>query len=254
MIWLAEAFTRPAMMQKLAEVGFQQSYTYFAWRNSRWDLEQYCRDLAGPAAAYMRPSFWPTTHDILTPYMQHGGINVWKLRAVLAATLAPTYGIYTGYELVEHIARTGAEEQIDNEKYQLKNRRWEDYEDGGPRAGQSLAPYLTRINEIRRGHPALHRLRNLRFHRSDDDNIIVFSKSRQSGGQNDTIIVVANLDPHSVRETWVHLDMPELGLQWHDSFGAHDLITGRSWRWWEHNFVRLGAGMEPVHVLHVRDV
>jgi starch synthase (maltosyl-transferring) len=201
----------------------------------------------------MRPSFWPTTHDILTPYMQHGGLNAWKLRAVLAATLAPTYGIYAGYELVEHVARPGAEEQLDNEKYQFKNRQWELYVDGGPLAGQSLAPYLSRINEIRRAHPALHWLRNLRFHRSDDDNIIVFSKSRRTTGIDDTVIVVANLDPHSTHETMIHLDMPQLGLQWQDSFEAHDLITGQSWRWWEHNFVRMGWGTEPVHILHVRN-
>ena len=133
---------------------------------------------SGDAAAYMRPSFWPTTHDILTPYMQFGGPAAWKLRAALAATLVPTYGIYAGYELIEHVARPGVEEQIDNEKYQFKDRRWEDYEPGGPKEGQSLAPYLTRLNEIRRAHPALHRLRNIVFHHVDDENVIAFSKRR----------------------------------------------------------------------------
>jgi starch synthase (maltosyl-transferring) len=253
-IWLAEAFTRPPMMHNLAKVGFQQSYTYFAWRNHRRELEEYCRELAGPAAAYMRPSFWPTTHDILTPYMQHGGRNAWKLRAVLAATLVPTYGIYAGYELMENLPRPGVEEQLNNEKYEFKDRRWEDYEDGGPRAGESLAPYLRIINDIRRAHPALHWLRNLRFHRADDESILVYSKRWVSGDQDDTVIVVANLDPHSFRETWVHLDMPQLGLDWHENFTAHDEITGDSWRWGEHNFVRLGIGIEPVHILNVRDV
>jgi starch synthase (maltosyl-transferring) len=252
-IWLSEAFTKPAMMHTLARVGFQQSYTYYAWRNQKWELEEYCRELAGDAAAYMRPSFWPTTHDILTPYMQFGGPTAWKLRAALAAMLVPTYGIYAGYELVEHVARPGAEEQIDNEKYQFKDRRWADYEPGGPREGQSLAGYLTKLNQIRRDHPALHRLRNLVFHHVDDANIMAFSKRRTlPDGSEDIVIVVANLDPHSTRESTVHLDMPALGFDYHEHFGAHDLITDQSWHWGEHNYVRLGPASEPVHVIAIR--
>ncbi len=252
-IWLAEAFTKPAMMGTLGKVGFQQSYTYYAWRNSRWELEEYGRELAGETAAYMRPSFWPTTHDILTPYMQFGGVAAWKLRAALAATLSPTYGIYSGYELVEHVARPGAEEQIDNEKYQYKDRRWQDYEPGGPKEGQSLAGYLTRINAIRRAHPALRWLRNLRFHSVADENILCFSKSRVlDGGDEDTIIVVANLDPHSTRTSIVHLDMPALGMSWDQRFVAEDLITGARWDWGERNYLRLGPEGEPVHVIAVR--
>ncbi|HEX8971642.1 alpha-1,4-glucan--maltose-1-phosphate maltosyltransferase [Oryzihumus sp.] len=251
-IWLAEAFTKPAMMHTLAKVGFQQSYTYYAWRNTKWELEEYCTELAGPAAAYMRPSFWPTTHDILTPYMQYGGPTAWKLRAALAAMLVPTYGIYAGYELVEHVARPGVEEQIDNEKYEYKDRRWADYEEGGPKEGLSLAPYLKRLNEIRHAHPSLRWLRNLRFHHVDDANVMCFSKRRTVDGRDDVVIVVANLDPHATRETWVHLNMPELGMSWTESFVAHDLITGNSWHWGEHNYVRLGPDSEPVHVIHVR--
>ena len=251
-IWLAEAFTKPAMMHGLGKVGFQQSYTYYAWRNQRWELVDYCRELAGDAAAYMRPSFWPTTHDILTPFMQYGGPTAWKLRAALAATLVPTYGIYAGYELVEHVARPGAEEQIDNEKYQFKNRRWEDYEEGGPKAGQSLAPYLSKINQIRNNHPSLRWLRNLQFHNADDENVLVFSKRRVTQGQEDTILVVANLDPHGTRETMIHLNMPALGLTYADSFIAQDLVTEQSWQWWEHSFVRLGRDTEPVHIISVR--
>ena len=134
-IWLAEAFTRPAMMHGLGKVGFQQSYTYYAWRNEKWDLESYCQELARDSAHYMRPSFWPTTHDILTPYMTNGGPAAWKVRAALAATLVPTYGIYAGYELMESEPRPGAQEQIDNEKYEFKNRHWEDYEQYGSKAG-----------------------------------------------------------------------------------------------------------------------
>ena len=252
-IWLAEAFTKPAMMHTLGKVGFQQSYTYYAWRNQAWDLREYVEELAGEAAAYMRPSFWPTTHDILTPYMQFGGPAAWKVRAALAATLVPTYGIYAGYELMEHVARPGAEEQIDNEKYQYKDRRWADYEPGGPKAGQTLAPYLTLLNQIRREHPALHWLRNITFHSVQDENLICFSKRRVlPGGEEDTIIVVANLDPHSTRASVVQLDMAALGMGWGDSFTAHDLVTGAEWQWWERNFVRLGADGEPAHIIHVR--
>ena len=251
-IWLSEAFTKPAMMHTLAKAGFQQSYTYYAWRNEVAELRQYCEELAGDTAAYMRPSFWPTTHDILTPFMQYGGPTAWKLRAALAATLVPTYGIYTGYELMESVARPGVEEQIDNEKYEYKNRHWADYEPGGPKEGQSLAPYLTRLNEIRRAHPALRWLRNLRFHRVEDPALMCFSKSRVlPDGTRDTIIVVANLDPHSTRESQVHLDMPALGLQWNAGMPVHELITDQHWHWHEVNYVRLGADTEPVHIMSV---
>ena len=251
-IWLAEAFTRPAMMHALGKVGFQQSYTYFTWRNQKWELEEYITELAGEAATYMRPSFWPTTHDILTPYLQYGGPTAWKLRAALAATLVPTYGIYAGYELVEHVARPGVEEQIDNEKYQLKDRHWSDYEEGGPNEGQSLAPYLKTLNEIRRTHPSLHWLRNIHLHHADDENVMAFSKRRNVAERDDIILVVANLDPHATRETNVHLEMEALGLGYADTFIAHDLVTGAQWQWGQDNFVRLGPDTEPVHIVHVR--
>jgi len=173
----------------------------------------------------------------------------------------PTYGIYAGYELMENVARPGVEEQIDNEKYQLKDRRWSDYDEGGPRAGQSLAPYLRTINEIRRAHPSLHWLRNVHLHHVDDENVLAFSKRRTMKehadgveGGDDVIIVVANLDPHQTRETTVRLDLDALGLSPGDSFVAHDLITGASWQWGEHNFVRLGPDAEPVHIIHVRSL
>ncbi len=252
-IWLSEAFTKPAMMHTLAKAGFQQSYTYYAWRNEKAELEEYCRELAGESSAYMRPSFWPTTHDILTPYMQYGGPAAWKLRAALAATLVPTYGIYAGYELREDVARPGFEEQIDNEKYEFKNRHWEDYEPGGIKEGKSLSGYLTELNRIRRAHPSLHWLRNLHFHVADDDYITCFSKTRVlADGTRDTVLVVANLDPHHTRETWIHLDLEELGLLPDARFGAHDEISGQWWDWHVDNFVRLGPDTEPVHILHVR--
>jgi starch synthase (maltosyl-transferring) len=253
-IFLAEAFTRPAMMHALAKVGFHQSYTYFTWRNTKEELTEYLTELSGESADYMRPSFWPTTHDILTPYMQYGGRPAFRLRAALAATMVPTYGIYSGYELVENVARPGVEEQIDNEKYEFKPRDWA----GALADGSSLAPWLTRLNEIRRNHPALQRLRNITFHPTDDDAILCFSKrltaAQSPTGREDTIVVIANLDPHGVRETTAHLDMPALGLDWTDGFVAHDLVTGQTWHWGEHVYVRLDPHTEPVHIVHVRGV
>jgi len=253
-IWLSEAFTKPAMMHSLAKAGFQQSYTYYAWRNLRWEIEEYLRELSGETAAFLRPSFWPTTHDILTPYLQYGGPTAWTLRAALAATLSPAYGVYAGYELMENVARPGVEEQIDNEKYEYKDRHWEDYEPGGSKEGQSLAGYLKKLNTIRRAHPALRWLRNLTFHSADDENVIVFSKSRVVDGLRDTILVVANLDPHATRETTVHLDMPALGVGWADHFRARELITEQTWIWQEDNYVRLGPDTHPIHVLEVRSI
>ncbi|MBD3784196.1 MAG: alpha-1,4-glucan--maltose-1-phosphate maltosyltransferase, partial [Micrococcales bacterium] len=252
-IWLAEAFTKPAMMHTLAKVGFQQSYTYYAWRNTASELREYLAELSGDAAAYMRPSFWPTTHDILTPYMQFGGPAAWKVRSALAATLVPTYGIYAGYELMEHVARPGAEEQIDNEKYELKDRRWADYEPGGAKEGQSLAGWLTMLNTVRREHPALHRLRNIRFHHVDDENFLAFSKRRTlADGTEDVVLVVANLDPHSTRASTLRLDLPALGFEPGDSLEAHDHVTGQTWTWQRDVYVRLGPEVEPCHVVSLR--
>jgi starch synthase (maltosyl-transferring) len=253
-IFLAEAFTRPAMMHTLAKVGFQQSYTYFTWRESKRELTEYLTELAGSAADYMRPSFWPTTHDILTPYLQYGGRPAFRLRAALAATMVPTYGIYSGFELVENVARPGVEEQIDNEKYEFRPRDWA----GAEAAGASLAPWLTRLNHIRRAHPALQRLRNITFHTTDDESVLCFSKrltaAQSPTGREDTIVVVANLDPHSIRETTVHLDLAALGLDRRAGFVAHDLVSGASWHWGESVYVRLDPHDEPVHVVHVRRV
>jgi starch synthase (maltosyl-transferring) len=251
-IFLAEAFTRPAMMHTLAKVGFHQSYTYFTWRHTAEELTEYLTELSGESASYMRPSFWPTTHDILTPFLQYGGRAAFKLRAALAATMVPTYGIYSGYELVESVARPGVEEQIDNEKYEFKPRDWA----GAERDGTSLAPYLTMLNRVRREHPALQRLRGITFHPADDDQVLCFSRrvsaDQSPTGRPDVVVVVANLDPHSARETTIHLDMPALGLDWHDGFVAHDLVTEQSWHWGENVYVRLDAQVEPVHVVHVR--
>ncbi|MEO7058854.1 MAG: alpha-1,4-glucan--maltose-1-phosphate maltosyltransferase, partial [Lapillicoccus sp.] len=253
-IWLSEAFTKPAMMHTLAKAGFQQSYTYFAWRNLKEELEAYLGELSGESAAFLRPSFWPTTHDILTPYLQYGGPTAWVLRAVLAATLVPTYGIYAGYELMENVARPGVEEQVDNEKYEYKNRHWEDYEPGGAKEGQSLAGLLTQLNAIRKAHPSLRWLRNLSFHQADDESVMVYSKTRVVDGVRDTILVVVNLDPHSTRETIVRLDMPALGLEWDEQFRARELLTNQTWLWQADNYVRIGPETQPVHLIEVRSI
>jgi starch synthase (maltosyl-transferring) len=251
-IFLAEAFTRPAMMRMLGRIGFHQSYTYFTWRTGKWELEEYLRELAGETAALMRPNFFVNTPDILHAFLQYGGPPAFKIRAVLASMMSPTWGVYSGYELFEHVAlRPGSEEYLDSEKYQYRPRDWASYEPGGAREGQSLAPFLTKLNEIRRAHPALQWLRNLQFHRSWNDNILCFSKSRRTSDGPDRVIVVVNLNPHGTQEGTVGLDMPSLGLDWHDGFTVRDELTGAQFTWGEYNYVRLDPWQEPAHILTV---
>src|SRR3712207_3085442 len=171
-IFLSEAFTRPAMMRTLAKIGFQQSYTYYTWRNTKQELQDYLWEVSHETSDYLHPNFFANTHDILTPYLQFGGRPAYKIRAAIAATGSPSWGIYSGYELIENVARPGAEENIDNEKYQYRPRDWEKLES----LGASISPYITRLNEIRRAHPALQQLRNTEIHWSDDDSILVFTK------------------------------------------------------------------------------
>jgi len=253
-VFLAEAFTRPAPLQALAAAGFQQSYTYFTWRNTKAELEEFLSGLANDTADFLRPNLFVNTPDILTEYLQFGGRPAYKVRAAIAATGAPTYGVYAGYELYENVARPGSEENIDNEKYEYKFRDWE----GAIERGESLAPYLTRLNEIRREHPALRQLRNLTIHWSDDDAILVYAKHLDAAlsptGASDTIIVVANVDPHSVRETMVHLDTRVWGIAPGSPYEVEDLISGARWTWSDHNYVRLDSFVEPVHILHVKEL
>ncbi|MGC0208872.1 alpha-1,4-glucan--maltose-1-phosphate maltosyltransferase [Streptomyces levis] len=244
-IFLAEAFTRPAMMHTLAQIGFQQSYTYFTWRNTKEELTEYLTELSGEAASYMRPNFFVNTPDILHAYLQQGGRPAFEVRAVLAATLSPAWGIYSGYELCENTPlREGSEEYLDSEKYQLRPRDW----DTAEREGRTITPLLTRLNTIRRAHPALHRLRNLRFHHTDNPALIAYSKRTGS----DVVLVVANLDPHHAQEATVSLDMPQLGLDWHESVPVRDELTGETYHWGRNNYVRLEPGRAPAHVFHVQ--
>jgi starch synthase (maltosyl-transferring) len=246
-LFLAEAFTRPAMMRALAEIGFHQSYTYFTWRNSAAELSDYLRELSGPAAAYMRPNFFANTPDILHEYLQHGGPPAFKIRAVLASMLSPAWGIYSGYELCENVpVRPGSEEYLDSEKYQFRPRDWELAQQGP--AG--IAPYIARLNAIRKAHPALHWLRNLRFHHVDQPELLCFSK--RDPQEEDTVLVVVNLDPHQPREATVWLDLPALGLESNADFVVTDELSGQSFRWGRANYVRLDPGYEPAHIFQVK--
>ena len=248
-LFLAEAFTRPAMMRTLAMVGFHQSYTYFTWRNGVWELAAYMRELSGETAPYMRPNFFTNTQDILTEYLQHGGEPAFKIRAVLASMLSPTYGIYSGYELCENIpVRPGSEEYMDSEKYQYRPRDWE----AAARDGIGIADYITELNRIRRSHPALHRLRNLRFHAVDQPELMCFSKrvdTIRGGPGTDTVLVVVNLDPHQTREATVWLDLPALGVD--REFTVTDELTGESFQWGQANYVRLDPAYRPAHIFSV---
>ncbi|MFJ7074655.1 alpha-1,4-glucan--maltose-1-phosphate maltosyltransferase [Streptomyces sp. NPDC098781] len=237
-IFLAEAFTRPAMMHTLAQIGFQQSYTYFTWRNTKQELTEYLTELSGEAASYMRPNFFANTPDILHAYLQQGGRPAFEVRAVLAATLSPTWGLYSGYELCENTPlRQGSEEYLDSEKYQIRPRDWE--------TTDTIAPLITRLNSIRRENPALRQLRDLHFHDADQEAVIAYSKREGSN----TVLVVANLDPHHTQEATVSLDMPQLGLDWHESVPVRDELTGETYHWGRANYVRLLPG--GAHVLVV---
>jgi starch synthase (maltosyl-transferring) len=251
-LFLSEAFTKPPMMATLATVGFHQSYTYFTWRNTRSEIESYLHEVSRETSAVLRPNFFVNTPDILHAYLQYGGPPAFKVRAVLAATGSPSWGVYAGYELYEHLAvKPGSEEYLDSEKYQIRIRDW----DAAERSGQTLAPYLTRLNEIRRAHPALQQLRNVTIHSSDDDAVVVFSKHVSTGPaptDTDTVIVVVNVDPHGPRTTMAHLNLPALGLNWEDTFAVHDEITGQDWHWGAHNYVHLDPYVEPAHILTVR--
>jgi starch synthase (maltosyl-transferring) len=282
-LFLAEAFTRPAMMRTLAKVGFHQSYTYFTWRNSKDELTEYLTELSRETAAYMRPNFFANTPDILHEYLQHGGPPAFGIRAVLAAMLSPTWGIYSGFELCENTPlRPGSEEYLDSEKYQFRPRDWET----AARDGLGIAPLVTELNRIRNTHPALRWLRNLRFHHVDQPDLICFSKrvsgreitaagagtgtvrgagtiterssvtavpraGESDGAVSDTVLVVVNLDPHQPREATVWLDLPTLGMDAHEWFTVTDELSGDSYRWGQSNYVSLDPALRPAHIFTV---
>ncbi|RNL84859.1 alpha-1,4-glucan--maltose-1-phosphate maltosyltransferase [Halostreptopolyspora alba] len=250
-LFLAEAFTRPAMLHTLAKVGFHQSYTYFTWRNTKEEIETYLRELTRDSATYLRPNLFANTPDILTDFLQQGGRPAFEIRAILASLLAPTWGIYSGFELCENTAvAPGSEEYLDSEKYQFKPRDW----DAAEAAELTITPLLRTLNSVRRDHPALQELRNLRFHHIDHPDMVCFSKHLEKAGENgrdDTILVVVNLDPHRPHEATVHLDMPALGLATGDTFTATDLLSGESYPWETANYVRLDPNIQTAHVFTV---
>jgi starch synthase (maltosyl-transferring) len=245
-IFLSEAFTKPKMMAKLAEVGFTQSYTYFTWRTEPWELRSYVEELAyGPTADYMRPNFWPNTPDILSGPLRHGPPAAFLLRFVLAATLVPSYGLYSGYELFENEPASDTnEEYLHSEKYEVRRRAWD--------TAPSMAPVITRVNEIRRRHPAFRSLRNIRFHGSANDRFLVWSKGHAADG--DVVLVVANLDPHTAQETVLDLDLGTLGVPWQGPYRVHDELVDETYTWeGGRPYVRLDPARGQVaHILAVR--
>ena len=242
-VFLSEAFTTPAMMHSLGKAGFQQSYTYFTWRTTKDDLVNYGREVATDTSAFFRPNFWVNTPDILPFHLQSGNPAVFALRAVLAATLSPSWGMYAGYELYEHLPiAEGKEEYRDSEKYEIKVRDWA----GAEKKGLSLAPFITQLNEIRRENVALQRLRNLIFHQTDSPNVIAYSKRE---GDN-LILVVVNLEGFHAQETTVTWDMWALGING-DSFAVTDLLDGKKYTWSQKTFVRLDPARPAGKVAHI---
>jgi starch synthase (maltosyl-transferring) len=242
-IFLAEAFTKPAMMHALGKAGFQQSYTYFTWRTSKDELTDYGNEVAHHTSAFFRPNFWVNTPDILPYHLQSGNPAMFALRAVLASTMSPSWGVYAGFELYESKPLAdGKEEYWDSEKYQIKIRDW----DGATKKGLTLAPFIAKLNQIRRENPALKRLRNLHFHHTDSNAILAYSKR-----ENDNLIlVVVNLDPNDTQETTVHWNMDLLGLNT-PNFKVTDLIDDKEHDWSPHTFVRLQPSRPVGKVAHV---
>ncbi len=240
-LFLAEAFTKPAMMHGLGKVGYQQSYTYFTWRNEKWEIEEYMKELTTETDSFFRPSFWVNTPDILPLFLQWGGKPAFTIRAVLGATLSPLWGVYSGFELFENAALgQGREEYLDSEKFQYRLRDWKAAEE----SGENLNMLLGKLNQIRKEHPALQQLRDLHFHHAPHASAVVYSK--KSG--DDVVIVVLSLDPHDIVETEIYLDMEAMGLTARDVYLVHDELTGQTWRWGQHAFVKLTHD-DPAHIL-----
>jgi starch synthase (maltosyl-transferring) len=244
-LFLSEAFTRPARLYGLAKLGFTQSYSYFTWRTAKWELIEFGEQIV-EHADYARPNLFVNTPDILHESLQHGGPGMFAIRAVLASTFSPAWGVYSGYELFEHRAvREGSEEYLDSEKYELRPR---DFEAALAR-GESLEPFLSRLNEIRRLHPALRELRTLKFHHVDNDALLAYSKFDPVTG--DCVLVVVTLNPFGAEEATVWLDMSALGMEPYDRFWVRDEIGGDEYQWGQSNYVRLDPGRAVAHVFNM---
>lgn len=249
-LFLAEAFTRPGMMRALSYVGFTQSHCYFPWRNTKDELEEYLPVTNGDDGYYQHNTFWPTTPDILTAYVRDNGVAGHCVRAVLAAMGSPSWGIYNGYELIENKQRPGFEEQIDNEKYEVKVRDWSKAKQYG------VAEMLTALNKIRRAHPATLSYHNLTVLPTSDPNILAFARHTPAEltgtGQADTLIVVVNLDGHNAHQSMIHLELSELGLPTDRPLNVRDELTGREFQWGWDNYVSLAPWADVAHILSVQ--
>ncbi|WP_313673402.1 alpha-1,4-glucan--maltose-1-phosphate maltosyltransferase [Mycolicibacterium sp.] len=244
-LFLAEAFTRPARMYGLAKLGFTQSYSYFTWRTAKWELEEFGRQIA-EHADYARPNLFVNTPDILHESLQNGGPGMFAIRAVLAATMGAAWGVYSGYELFEHVAvKPGSEEYLDSEKYELRPRDFA----LALAQGRSLEPFLTRLNEIRRIHPALCQQRTIRFHQVSNDALLAYSKHDPVSG--DCVLTVVTLNPFGAEDGTLWLDMAALGMQPYDRFWVRDEITGEEYQWGQSNYVRLEPVKAVAHVLNM---
>ena len=249
-LFLAEAFTRPGMMRALSYAGFTQSHCYFPWRNTKEELEEYLEETNGDGGFYQHNTFWPTTPDILTAYVRDNGVAGHCVRAVLAAMGSPSWGIYNGYELIENKQRPGFEEQIDNEKYEVKVRDWSKAKQYG------VAEMLTALNKIRRAHPAALSYHNLTVLPTSDPNILAFARHTPAEltgtGQADTLIVVVNLDGHNAHQSMIHLELSELGLPTDRPLNVRDELTGREFQWGWDNYVSLAPWADVAHILSVQ--
>jgi starch synthase (maltosyl-transferring) len=242
-IFLSEAFTRPKMMKALARAGFNQSYTYFTWRNSKQELIDYFTELTQTEMSeYFRPNLWPNTPDILPFALQQGGRPAFMTRVLMAATLSPLYGIYSGYELCENQALPGREEYLDSEKYQLKERDWN--------APGNIKDWITRINEIRKQNRALQMYTNLRFYSADNDSILFYGK--MTPARDNIILVVVNLDPFRKQNSFIHVPIDEFGRMDTDEYQVRDLLTGARYLWrGRQNYVELDPEIQPAHIFVV---
>jgi starch synthase (maltosyl-transferring) len=242
-IFLSEAFTRPKMMMELAKAGFTQSYTYFTWRNTKSELTDYLNEITRPPVSdFFRPNFFTNTPDILAPILQRGGRPAFKMRLVLAATLSPSYGIYSGYELCENEAVPGTEEYLNSEKYEIRTRDWH-------RPG-NINEFIARINTIRRENPCLQSLTNLRFLDTDNDQILFYAKTA-SDGRGNPVLVAVNLDPLRPHHCTAFVPRDVIGVGPGQPYVVTDLISGSSWAWGDSNYVRLDPAIEPAHILLV---
>jgi len=245
-VFLSEAFTRPKVMRYLAKIGFSQSYTYFTWRNTKWELTEYVRELTRTGTReYFRPNFWPNTPDILPEYLQFGGRPAQMARLVLAATLSASYGIYgPPFEVGDNRPREpGSEEYLDSEKYQIRHWNIDRH--------ASLEPFIRRVNQVRHQNPALQTNACLEFHEVDNPEIIAYSKQSEDG--HNAVLVVVNLDVYHMQSGWLTLPLRKLGLDPDRPYQMHDLLGDGRYLWHgPTNYVQIDPQVAPAHIFQIR--